>query len=131
MRANGQFDPVARASELLSEKWMSLILRELMLGTTRYGELIRALPTLSQPLLSKRLRELLDAGVIERRGERMAARYAESMKAVLRAPDLRSAPRSLVDYVLPSAFKPTWRTRIPRPIKNFIRMWMERFGISS
>ncbi|MEI2778979.1 MAG: helix-turn-helix domain-containing protein [Tetrasphaera sp.] len=75
MRANGQFDPVARASELLSEKWMSLILRELMLGTTRYGELIRALPTLSQPLLSKRLRELLDAGVIERRGERMAARY--------------------------------------------------------
>lgn len=63
--------------------------------------------------------------------ERMAAHYAESMKAVLQAPDLRPAPRSLDQYELPRAFKPTWRTLIPRPIKNFIRMWMERFGISS
>ena len=47
------------------------------------------------------------------------------------APDLRPAPRSLDHYELPRAFKPTWRTLIPRPIKNFIRMWMERFGVSS
>lgn len=63
--------------------------------------------------------------------ERMAARYAESLKAVLHAPDVRVAQRSLNDYELPHAFKPTWRTRIPRPVKNFLRMWMERFGISS
>ena len=63
--------------------------------------------------------------------ERMAARYAESLKAVLQAPDVRAVPRSLNDYELPHAFKPTWRTRIPRPVKNFLRMWMERFGISS
>lgn len=75
MRSYGQFDPVARASELLCEKWMPLILRELMLGTNRYGELIRGLPRVSQPLLSKRLRQLLEAGIVERRGERMAARY--------------------------------------------------------
>jgi hypothetical protein len=63
--------------------------------------------------------------------DRMAACYAESLKAVLRAPDVRMAPRSLNEYELPHAFKPTWRTRIPRPVKNFLRMWMERFGISS
>jgi glycosyltransferase involved in cell wall biosynthesis len=63
--------------------------------------------------------------------ERMAARYATSLKAVLHDPETRIAPRSLDHYEVPRAFQPTWRTRIPRPIKNFLRMWMERFGVSS
>lgn len=60
----GQFCPVAKASELLGERWMLLIVRELMLGSHRYSELQRGLSRISPSLLSKRLKELEAAGVI-------------------------------------------------------------------
>ena len=63
--------------------------------------------------------------------ERMADRYAASFRAVLAAPDHRAPPQALADYAIPNALQPTWRTWIPRPLKNFIRTWLERFGISS
>lgn len=63
--------------------------------------------------------------------ERMADRYAESFRTVLGEPDRRAPVMDLADYTIPKAFQPTWRTLIPRPLKNFIRTWMERFGMSS
>ena len=63
--------------------------------------------------------------------DRMAAEYAESFKHVLTMHDLRQPVLSISNYVVPDAFRPTWRTWIPRPIKNIARTWMERRGISS
>lgn len=63
--------------------------------------------------------------------EQMAANYAGSFQRVVASPDRRSAPRGLDQYEIPRAFRPTWRTLIPRPVKNFIRMWMERMGRST
>jgi len=63
----GQFCPVAKATELLGEKWMLLILRELLLGTHRYCEFQRALSRISPTLLSKRLKQLESAGIIVRK----------------------------------------------------------------
>ena len=63
----GQFCPVAKATELLGEKWMLLILRELLLGTHRYSEFQRALSRISPSLLTKRLKQLETAGVIVRK----------------------------------------------------------------
>jgi len=63
--------------------------------------------------------------------EHMAAKYGSSFNAVLKMPDYRAPIRSIEDYEVPRALKPTWRTLIPRPIKNFARTWMERIGISS
>ncbi len=63
----GQFCPVAKASELLAERWMPLILRELLEGSRHYGQLRRGIPLISPAMLSTRLRELVDAGVVERR----------------------------------------------------------------
>ena len=60
----GQFCPVAKATELLGEKWMLLIIRELFLGTHRYNDFQRALSRISPTLLTKRLRQLEKAGVI-------------------------------------------------------------------
>ena len=60
----GQFCPVAKATELLGEKWMLLILRELLLGTHRYNEFQRALSRISPSLLTKRLKQLESAGVM-------------------------------------------------------------------
>jgi DNA-binding HxlR family transcriptional regulator len=63
----GQFCPVSKASELLCERWVPLIVRELLLGSRRFSEIERGVPTISPALLSKRLRQLEAAGVIERR----------------------------------------------------------------
>ena len=63
----GQFCPVAKATELLGEKWTLLILRELLLGTHRYNEFQRALPRISPSLLIKRLKQLESAGIIIRK----------------------------------------------------------------
>lgn len=62
----GQFCPVAMASEILCSRWTLVVLRELMAGSTRFNELRRGVPRMSPALLSKRLRELEEAGVVER-----------------------------------------------------------------
>ena len=60
----GQFCPVAMAAEIVCSRWTALILREMLCGTTRFNDLRRGVPRMSPTLLSKRLRELVDAGVI-------------------------------------------------------------------
>jgi DNA-binding HxlR family transcriptional regulator len=64
MTGYGQFCPVAKTSELLSERWMPLVLRELMVGSRRFGEIRNGIPTISTAMLSKRLRQLERAGVV-------------------------------------------------------------------
>lgn len=62
-----QFCPVAKAMELLDERWTLLIIRELVSGSQHFNDLRRGLPRMSPSLLSKRLQQLQRAGVIERR----------------------------------------------------------------
>jgi DNA-binding HxlR family transcriptional regulator len=57
---------VARALDVVGERWALLVVRELLLGPKRFTDLAAALPGLSQNVLSQRLRELEDAGVVER-----------------------------------------------------------------
>jgi DNA-binding HxlR family transcriptional regulator len=65
MRGYGQFCPVARASEVLAERWTPIIVRNLLLGCTTFNEIASGAPGLSRALLTTRLRELRRAGVIE------------------------------------------------------------------
>lgn len=67
METYGQFCPVALAAEVLTRKWTPLVVRELLCGSTRFNDLRRGVPRMSPSLLSKRLGELEDAGVLERR----------------------------------------------------------------
>ena len=67
MTSYGQFCPVAKAAEIFAERWTPLILRELLLGSHRFGELEQGLPKISRSLLSQRLRSLEAVGLIERR----------------------------------------------------------------
>jgi DNA-binding HxlR family transcriptional regulator len=60
----GQFCPVAMAAEVVCTRWTALILRELLCGTTRFNDLRRGVPLMSPTLLSKRLKELEEVGVI-------------------------------------------------------------------
>lgn len=61
-----QFCPVAMAAETLCTRWTVVLLRELIAGSTRFNDLRRGVPRMSPALLSKRLRDLEQAGVISR-----------------------------------------------------------------
>lgn len=66
MRSYGQFCAIAKALEVVGERWTPLVLRELICGSSRYNEIQRGVPRISPALLSKRLNDLERAGVIER-----------------------------------------------------------------
>jgi DNA-binding HxlR family transcriptional regulator len=61
----GSFCPVSKAAEVVCQRWTPLILREMLVGSTRFNEIRRGVPTCSPSLLSKRLKELETAGVVE------------------------------------------------------------------
>ena len=70
-----QFCPVAKAAEVIAERWTPLILRELLLGNTRFNGIRRGVPGISPALLSQRLRELARAGVINKSGPTGSGEY--------------------------------------------------------
>lgn len=63
----GQFCPVSKAAEVLGERWTILIIRELLLGTTRFRDFQRALSQISPTLLTKRLNQLQECGLVVRK----------------------------------------------------------------
>lgn len=62
-----QFCPVAMAAEVLCSRWTMVLLRELIAGSTRFNDLRRGVPRMSPSLLSQRLKELEQAGIVEKR----------------------------------------------------------------
>ncbi len=61
-----QFCPVSMAAEIICSRWTLLVLRELVMGSSRFNELRRGVPSMSPALLSKRLKELESAGIVMR-----------------------------------------------------------------
>lgn len=70
-----QFCPMAKAMELLDERWTLLLVRELLLGSERFTDLRRGLPRMSPTLLSRRLHQLADAEVLVREEAGGEVRY--------------------------------------------------------
>ena len=69
MSRYGQYCPITRSLELLGDRWTLLVVRDLLLGATRFNELARGLPGCSRGLLSKRLGQLERAGLVVHDGE--------------------------------------------------------------
>lgn len=63
----GQFCPIAKATEILGEKWTILIVRELLMGGRRFNELQRGLGLISPALLTQRLKSLEEQGMVVKR----------------------------------------------------------------
>lgn len=61
----GRYCPVALTSEVLADRWTPLILREMILGNTRFNDIARAMPGISRSLLTQRLRHLEKRGVVQ------------------------------------------------------------------
>src|SRR5690349_23360346 len=66
-RSYQQHCGVARALDVIGERWTLLIVRDLLIAPRRYGELLDGLPGITTNLLAKRLREMTRAGLVEKR----------------------------------------------------------------
>lgn len=71
----GQFCPVAKALEVLGERWTLLIVRELLMDDYSFNEIRRGVPLISPSLLSSRLKMLEDTGIITKSTCGEATRY--------------------------------------------------------
>ena len=66
MRTYGQYCPIARAAEVLGDRWTMLIVREMNFGVRRFNDFERCLPGISRSVLAQRLRQMCSAGLVER-----------------------------------------------------------------
>lgn len=69
MNKYGQYCPMARAVEILGDRWTLLIVRDLICGANYFNVLERGLPGISRALLAGRLKRLQNAGIILRQSE--------------------------------------------------------------
>jgi len=120
MHLYGQYCPVARAAEILADRWTVLIIRELLADITHFNELERGLPGVSRTLLTERLRRLERTGVLERR----AASRGKSTEYRLTA-----AGRELQNIIdLFGEWGARWAFGEPRPneLDPIILLWWMR-----
>jgi DNA-binding HxlR family transcriptional regulator len=112
-RSYGQFCGLARALDVIGDRWSLLIVRELMTGPRRHGELAGGLPGIASNLLAERLRTLEASGVLERRiGETKGILYAltpwgERLREPVEALIRWSTPL-MAEGISTDAFDPRW-----------------------
>lgn len=114
MRSYGQYCGLARALEVVGDRWNLLIIRQFLISPARYRDLITGLPGIATNLLADRLRDLEASGVIQRRiaGEGSVVEYALSPWGA----ELRRPIESLISWSTPlmvrgpegDSFRPEW-----------------------
>ncbi len=113
MKSYGQYCALARGLDVVGERWSLLIVRELLDGPRRYGELVEGLPGIATNLLAERLRHLVGSGVIERRsdGGYSLTPWGEQLRGPLYALARWSAPVVMSGPVGDDAFRAEWLAR--------------------
>src|SRR5204862_15696 len=76
MRSYRQYCSFARGLDIVGDRWILLIVRELLQGPRRYNELLHGLPGIATNLLAERLQDLAEAGVLERGTDHTSATTA-------------------------------------------------------
>jgi len=107
-RSYDQYCGLARALDVLGERWTLLIVRNLLLGPQRYSDLLRGLPGITTNLLAKRLQEMESEGLVEH-GEATSDAAAYRLTAIGR--DLEPAIHALGRWGWRRMGKPTSRDR--------------------
>jgi len=121
MRSYAQYCPVAKASEILGDRWTLLIVREMLGGASGFNELQRGLPGISRSVLAERLRALERAEILERRtgpkGRTLEYRLTPGGR------DLQPVVQALGEWGV------TWSFTDPRPEEldpDLLIVWMAR-----
>lgn len=98
-RSYDQYCGVARALDVMGSRWGLLIVRELLLGPKRFGELTDGLPGIATNLLTERLRELEASGVVVRTLDTRSNKVAYALTAW--GEELREVVAALVRWSTP------------------------------
>lgn len=114
MRSYGQYCGLARALDVVGNRWSLLVVRELLIGPARYAQLQAGLPGISTNLLTDRLRELEEAGVVQRQLDSVGNGVAYTLTAW--GYELRNTVAALVNWSTPlmvsgpreDSFQPHW-----------------------
>jgi len=124
MRSYGQYCPLAKASEVLGDRWTLLIVGELITGASRFNDIARGLPRISRPLLVQRLRALERAGVVERRVGPATGSSEYHLTAAGQA--LGPLTRGLAEWAA------QWAFREPQPdeLDPILLLWWLRGGVN-
>jgi DNA-binding HxlR family transcriptional regulator len=119
MRTYGQYCAIAKALDLVGDRWTLLVVRELLLrGPCRYTDLRNGLPGVATNLLAERLRDLEEAGVVSR--EEAPPPVATTLfKLTPRGEDLAPVLRGLFDWGTPLMVDG------PAPDDVFVAQWMK------
>jgi DNA-binding HxlR family transcriptional regulator len=121
MRSYAQYCPVAKASEVLGDRWTLLIVREMLGGASGFNELQRGLPGISRSVLADRMRALERAEVIERRRGPKGRTLEYRLTAAGR--DLQPVVQAIGEWGA------TWSFTEPRPEEldpDLLIVWMAR-----
>lgn len=94
VKSYGQYCALARALDVVGDRWSLLIVRELLDGPARYRHLLAGLPGIATNLLADRLRQLDDAGVVEhgQDGSYQLTRWGQDLREPLYALARWAAP---------------------------------------
>jgi DNA-binding HxlR family transcriptional regulator len=121
VRSYAQYCPIAKASEVLGDRWTLLIVREMLGGASGFNELQRGLPGISRSVLTDRLRSLERAEIVERRtGPK--GRTLE-YRLTLAGRDLEPVVQAIGEWGA------TWSFTDPRPDEldpDLLIVWMAR-----
>lgn len=102
MRSYGQYCPVAKAAQILGDRWTVLIVREMSFGVSHFNEMERCLPGISRSVLTQRLRHLEHVGLVERHAAGAGRTVEYRLTAAGR--DLKPVLRSLGEWAARWAF---------------------------
>jgi DNA-binding HxlR family transcriptional regulator len=113
----GQFCPIAVAAEVLCERWVPLVLRELMYGSRRFNDIARGVPLMSRGLLATRLRQMQRAGLVRH------ARGAPGKEGEYRLTAAGEALRPIVEQM--GLWAQHWSTRglLDRDLDDALLVW--------
>jgi DNA-binding HxlR family transcriptional regulator len=109
----GQYCPIALGAEVFAERWTPIILRNLMVGCCRFGEVLEGAPGLSRSVLAQRLRSLERAGVLVLSQDGGRTRYGLTRSGV-----------ELCEVVLAlGVWGARWRQVAPEQLDPYLMLW--------
>jgi len=120
----GQYCPIARAAEIVCERWTPLVLRELMSGSCHFNEISYGVPLMSRALLIKRLKELETAGIITRKEK------TSGQGSIYLLTPAGEALRPLIEQMGTWATHWTCERISPDQLDDQLLMWGMRRGIN-